>query len=671
MKINSLQISNVLSFKYFANIADAPEISFDKNLNIIIGENGAGKSTALEVLNFIFRRVIFKQYNLNQDLYDRKSSIPVTDKKQIVSPENNNSFGGFRLDPNWNTRTEPQKIKIIVELDDVDIANFNNISQHKTILERYAFEYTNFSIPDLNTGKQTYTIDIDLTWASQSFQAVSSLNDSGYAYLENYDFLKKLIDLHNAENIDSPLPPLYESFALIGGYRNYSNFSTSLSLGGTKASQLIQDIRKAEYRKSLNSVDQNEPPIFSLVRLLAAEEHYESDRFHPEAECERRANALPLIVAINKRLKVVNLECRIKCTDRRTWQYSFELFDIERGEVLNEINSLSAGQKAIIHLVFEAYGRGEAKGGLVIIDEPEIHLHYQLQNQYLRVIEDLNKEQQCQYILVTHSESLINSKTIDKVRRFALADDRSTVVKNPSITGSQRDLVKILDNTKSTYAFFSKKVILVEGDTDRYFFYSVLQELKPELDQEIAVLDIGGKGNYSIWKTFFESFGLKVYLIADFDNVFTLKFSGNPLIPASEDARIRSVLKQNKLKSQKRKLKNIYSTLTTSSDFLTNPKAASWGVLMDGYRNIIQLSSDEVVRKVKREFPNIQNEITAKYTEGVFILKAGNLENYTGTNHAKIQGVIDFCKNTLSSWLKKRTVRSLEIKAIINHIAND
>jgi DNA repair exonuclease SbcCD ATPase subunit len=41
MKIKSLHISNILSFKYFDIITEAPQIVFDPNLNIFIGENGS------------------------------------------------------------------------------------------------------------------------------------------------------------------------------------------------------------------------------------------------------------------------------------------------------------------------------------------------------------------------------------------------------------------------------------------------------------------------------------------------------------------------------------------------------------------------------------------------------------------------------------------------------
>lgn len=114
MIIKELQISNILSFKYFNNISEATKIIFDDNLNIFIGENGSGKSTALEVINFIFKRVLFTQFNVNQDLYSRKNTLNSPDKKNILSPVNNQSYSGFRLEPNWDkeAENEPQKIKL-------------------------------------------------------------------------------------------------------------------------------------------------------------------------------------------------------------------------------------------------------------------------------------------------------------------------------------------------------------------------------------------------------------------------------------------------------------------------------------------------------------------------------------------------------------------------------
>ena len=95
MKIKSLQISNIISFAHVDDIANAPKVTFDKNLNIVIGQNGAGKSTALEIINFVFRRVLFITYSRNRDLYTQRTTIDTNQKKQILAKINDRFAEGL------------------------------------------------------------------------------------------------------------------------------------------------------------------------------------------------------------------------------------------------------------------------------------------------------------------------------------------------------------------------------------------------------------------------------------------------------------------------------------------------------------------------------------------------------------------------------------------------
>jgi predicted ATP-dependent endonuclease of OLD family len=377
LKIKELQISNILSFKFHENILDSAKVIFEDNLNIFIGENGAGKSTALEVINFIFKRVLFTQFNVNQDLYSRRTTINPPDRKNILSPANNSNFSGFRLEPNWNTENKPQIIRLVIILDDIDVANIDNLISNKEKLFTLASLYTNHTSQLDKVVKSEYTLEITLNKAAGNFTTtISPTNDAGYAYLVNYNYYKYLIDFHNLENPLDQIPPLFESFMLIGGYRNYYAFNPSVSIQGSSAAQQIQEIRVQEFSKSLNSIEQSEPSIFNLVRLRIAGKHFELfGESSNREDSEKTANNQAFLININKRLKLVNLEVKIEFTDKQRWAYSFHFYDLKREKPLSDINSLSAGQKAIIHLVFEAYGRGDLKGGLVIIDEPEIHLH--------------------------------------------------------------------------------------------------------------------------------------------------------------------------------------------------------------------------------------------------------------------------------------------------------
>lgn len=617
MKIISLQLSNILSFRHFDNVSDAEKISFDDDLNIIIGENGSGKSTALEIINFLFRRVLYRQYNLNQDLYAQRNSINADQRKQILLPANNLSYNGFRLDANWNTEDRPQTIRIVLKLDEIDKKNLKYLQDKRGALTPWVGRYTTRGETATSDYSETYTLDVILNRNEKTFsvQPRDCAQDFGYEYLTDYNFYKETIALYNLENSANPIDTLYESFTLISSYRNYHAFNVSISLRDNTPATQIQQIRNADFTRSLNANDNSEPAIFALVRLRVAEMHFGLiSQKMDEAECEAAANTLPFIIEINKRLRIVNLMCKIKLLDLRTWQYRFEFLDLRRNKSIADINSLSAGQKAITHLVFEAYGRGDLKGGLVIIDEPEIHLHYQFQHEYLQVIRELNKYQSCQYILVTHSEALINSATISSVRRFSLSAEGYTEIRVPNLTAEQKLLIRILDNTRSTYAFFAKKVVLVEGDSDRYFFKAVIQSLYQELNQEIAILHVGGKNELVQWTTLFESFELSVYRIADLDYVYNIFYP--------DESRMK-------------------------------------------------LKTSTAVTAFKNAHPDCESKIALEYANKTFILKDGDLEHYLDIGKDRTE-VIAFCTNQLPQYLQDESnQKSREIREIIRQITAD
>ena len=620
MKIKLLQISNVLSFAYFEDIAKAPKIIFDKNLGILIGQNGSGKSTALEVINFVFRRALFIPYNRNIDLYTNRKTISADQKKEILEKIEN--IQHFRLDRNYNFENDEQKIRMVVELDDIDCANIQHLKDNNERLSPIINLYSNEQMFADGTSQNEYEINIMRDNVNKTYTIQTNQEDIGYMYLSAYNLYKEAIEIYNEENPNTPINNLSESFALIGGYRNYNSYASSVSLGGGNiASKQIQNTKLSEYSKSTNSVESGanaEPSIFSLVRLRMAGKCFDlMTTKKDKEECESEANNLDFIKSINDKLKIIDIKVEIKLHNQSGWVFAFSFIDTKRNRTISDINSLSSGEKAIIHLIFEAYGRGDLKGGLVIIDEPEIHLHYQFQSEYLRVIEKLNDEQGCQYILVTHSESLINSKTISNVIRLSLDEDGYTKVNQPTITTNQRWLVKILDNKRSAHAFFGSKILLVEGEGDRYFFRAVLGEiegkLKKGLVQDITILDINGKSEESEWRALFDAFGLKIFFITDLDSAW--KF---------------------------------YPTEKT-----------------------LKINSAELVSQFLANHPDVIPKIEEDYSNGIFILKEGDLEIYLSIDKG-LPNVINFCQNNLTKYLANNgDTKIQELKMIMSKVTGE
>lgn len=616
MKVNYLQLSNILSFKYEEDINNAFKIKFDPGLNIIIGGNGSGKSTALEAMNFVFTRVLFKHCKVRGENFSLVSEYR---RNTLVIGDQSNSITGLRLQPNWNSESELQKIRISLTLDDIDKDNMDHIANNCIHIKNIFEEYSHIEFPiDFRSinGNVNITIDAILNYKEDTYDVeyTDSMPDSVRFYLEYYQAINEAIAIHNNKHTDH-IKPLGSTFSMLSAFRNYSTFSLQTSLRSNSLEQLLEINYRSNHDQS-----GSEPTIFNIVKLKLGEEYLNFLKGKKDIdEAGSAVNSSKMVDRINNALKLFNLRFYIELTNLRDWSYEFRFYDIKNDRNLGDINSLSAGQKSIMHLIFEAYGRDDVVGGLIIIDEPEIHLHYQFQFEYLKILEKLAEEQRIQYVIVTHSEGFISNKTIGHVKRFSLNEERNSVVCNPDIREDQKKLIEILNNTQAARVLFLDRVLLVEGQDDEYFFRAAIKKLQPDLSQNITVYGVRGKDSISSFKSFFESFGLTVYLIKDLDA--TGRDFYNSTVSFKYDKRI----KQAGLDKRK----------------------------IDKYRN---------------EHSDLDQQIESRYSSDEFYLKKGAIEQYTGKEKG-IDHVIDFCENEMDNFLNSDDDRAKEIRKIIEIIA--
>jgi hypothetical protein len=160
-----------------------------------------------------------------------------------------------------------------------------------------------------------------------------------------------------------------------------------------------------------------------------------------------------------------------------------------------------------------------------LFEEPELYLHPNGQRILYDALVQLSSEHQV--CVCTHSPY------------FFSPDDRGTflrVRKSPSTDGAApaaevapvnlegaielKDAYQIICYENNSAAFFCDRVILVEGDCDTIFLQHVARKLNRDWDflrRNLAVVRIGGKGNFGRYREFFESFGVEVRIVADLD----------------------------------------------------------------------------------------------------------------------------------------------------------
>ncbi|MEI8092473.1 MAG: AAA family ATPase [bacterium] len=100
---------------------------------------------------------------------------------------------------------------------------------------------------------------------------------------------------------------------------------------------------------------------------------------------------------------------------------------------------------------------------MLIIDEPEIHFHPQMQRSLSRMMEKVSENIGTQFILSTYSPLFINESNISNVYRFANVDG-ATTIKNPdvSLSDDEASLVHLLKFENMSKIFFVNNIIMVE-----------------------------------------------------------------------------------------------------------------------------------------------------------------------------------------------------------------
>ncbi len=132
---------------------------------------------------------------------------------------------------------------------------------------------------------------------------------------------------------------------------------------------------------------------------------------------------------------------------------------------------------------------------LLLIEEPEAHLHTQRQLSVMKYLQEQAREKGVQIIITTHSPNLASAISLDNMVMiqngygFSLAKDETEL--QPS---DYRFLERFLDVTKANL-FFARGVMIVEGDAENILLPTLARLIGRDFTEYgISIVNVGGVG---------------------------------------------------------------------------------------------------------------------------------------------------------------------------------
>lgn len=164
------------------------------------------------------------------------------------------------------------------------------------------------------------------------------------------------------------------------------------------------------------------------------------------------------------------------------------------------------------------------KVNFFVIEEPEAHMHIQMQRVLIKFLEDLfSKDTYIQGMISTHSSEIVRNSNLTSLKIIRPTDPFENKISDLQLfikeNGSDREFYETFFKINFSNLIFCDKAIIYEGDTERMFIESVISrdsEYSELSTKYISYCQAGGAYAHKYFKLISE-LGIKLCVFTDMD----------------------------------------------------------------------------------------------------------------------------------------------------------
>ncbi|MEW6505946.1 MAG: AAA family ATPase, partial [Chloroflexota bacterium] len=195
------------------------------------------------------------------------------------------------------------------------------------------------------------------------------------------------------------------------------------------------------------------------------------------------------------------------------------------------IDHRGQGLHSLVVLALHAHAlERRLNGGIIAIEEPELHLHPNLQRHYVVLMRRLSQKKRIQIICTTHSPFLVNQIDLRRTAKIFKHRGQTTAVQ-PSPSYLSNEFKTFEKNLTSLWGemLLAKGVVLVEGPSEHHALpvwaskIWVSRQGKSTTctlaSHSLVTYAVGSVTNFSNFVLFLRQFRTKVFILSDLDGL--------------------------------------------------------------------------------------------------------------------------------------------------------